>query len=421
MAASLAEIILFGLFAAWFFKFLKIPGLLGMLLVGIIMGPYVLNVLDPSLIKIGTDLRLIALIVILLKAGLELSAKTLNKVGLQAILLSVIPALTEGVMVTILGPLLLGLTLLESALLASVLAAVSPAVVVPYMIRLIEERRGTGKGIPTLILAAASLDDVFVIVIYTILIGFYTGEGGSVWLKLGGIPVSIAAGIAAGLIIGFLLYRFFEKHNPRATKRVLIVLGISILLYRIEHYLEGIFPFASLIAVMAVGFIILEKRDSMAHEISAKLGKIWIFAEILLFAMVGTQVNIHVAFQTGLQGVILIFCALAARSLGVFISLIGCRLSFKERLFVVVSYMPKATVQAALGGAPLLAMRAAGLPEGPGEIILAVAVLSIVITAPLGAFAMERLSKRLLTLDPESPTDSLLAAKESGAPEEDLI
>jgi solute carrier family 9B (sodium/hydrogen exchanger), member 1/2 len=415
VAAGLAEIVLLGLLAAWLFRLVRIPGLIGMLFIGVLLGPHVSGLLDPSFSIVGGDLRLIALIVILLRAGFELSAKALRRVGLRASLLSFVPALTEGAAVVFLGPVFLDLTLIEAALLASVLAAVSPAVVVPYMIRLIEERRGTEKGIPTMVLAASSLDDVFVIVVYGVLISLYTGSRVSIAWSAAAIPLSIVVGILTGVATGFFLYRLFERFNPRATKRVLIVLGVSVLFTRLEHLLDGVVPFAGLLAVMAVGFYILKRRESFAHEISAKLGKIWVFAEVLLFSLVGAQVNIDVALDSGLAGAALIAIALVFRSLGVFLSLLGSDLDWKERLFTAVAYMPKATVQAAIGGAPLLAMQAAGMPTAPGDTILATAVLSIILTAPLGAWAMELLSGRLLTIDQSGRRESFDAALESDA------
>ncbi len=417
MAVSLAEILLLGLLAAWVFRAVHIPGLVGILLVGILLGPNVTGVMDPDIIAIGYDLRLIALVVILLRAGFELSRTTLNRVGVQALLLSVIPAVLEGVAITLLAPPLLGLTLMESAILGSVLAAVSPAVVVPLMIRTIEERRGTAKGIPTLILAASSLDDVFVIVIYGILIGIHTGTGVDIVRRLAEIPVSILTGIVAGALLGMLLYRLFDRFNPRATKRVIIIIGLAVILARLEHLLAPYLPFAGLLAVMTIGFVILEKREHMAHEISAKLGKIWIFAELILFAMVGAQVNIQVALQASLAGAVLIAGGLVVRSLGVLLCLIGSNLTLRERLFTAVAYLPKATVQAAIGGAPLAAMRMAGMPTAPGDVILSVAVLSIVLTAPLGAWAISYLTPRLLTLDADDSGDSLEAARESDGDE----
>jgi solute carrier family 9B (sodium/hydrogen exchanger), member 1/2 len=417
MAVSLAEILLLGLLAAWIFHALHIPGLVGILLVGVLLGPNVTGMMDPAIVAIGNDLRLIALVVILLRAGFELSRTALNRVGLQALLLSVIPAVLEGVAITFLGPPLLGLSLMESAVLGSVLAAVSPAVVVPLMIRTIEERRGTAKGIPTLILAASSLDDVFVIVIYGILIGIHTGTGVDIGRSLVDIPVSIVTGIAVGAALGFLLYRLFDRFNPRATKRVIVIIGLAVILARLEHTLAPAVPFAGLLAVMTIGFVILEKREHMAHEISARLGKIWIFAELILFAMVGAQVDVQVAMRASLTGGLLIFLGLAARSAGVLLCLLGSDLTLRERLFTAVAYLPKATVQAAIGGAPLAAMSMAGMPTAPGEIILSVAVLSIVLTAPLGAWAISYLAPRLLTQDTSETGDSLEAARESDGDE----
>ncbi len=396
MAASLAEILILSLLIDWLFRKIKIPGLVGMLLLGILFGPYVLNFMSKDLMQISADLRMIALIVILLRAGLEMSKDVLHRVGKQALLLSFIPATFEGVAITLLAPLFLKLTYMESAMLGAILAAVSPAVVVPLMIQFIEEKKGTKKGIPTLVLAASSVDDIFVIVVYSILIGIYTGSNVNIYWKLLGIPISIILGIGVGLIVGWLLYKLFKKYNPRATKRMLILLSISILLVRVEHSLEHILQFSALLAVMSMGFIILEKRQDYAHELSAKLSKLWIFAEIILFTMVGAQVNIKVALKSGINGAILIFLALIARSIGTYLCLIGSHLNLKERIFVVISYIPKATVQAAIGSAPLIAMKFAGMDTRPGEIILAMAVLSILLTAPVGAWAITLYGNKVL-------------------------
>ncbi len=396
MAASLAEILILSLLIDWLFRKIKIPGLVGMLMLGILFGPYVLNFMSKDLMQISADLRMIALIVILLRAGLEMSKDVLHRVGKQALLLSFIPAIFEGVAITLLAPLFLKLTYMESAMLGAILAAVSPAVVVPLMIQFIEEKKGTKKGIPTLVLAASSVDDIFVIVVYSILIGIYTGSNVNIYWKLLGIPISIILGIGVGLIVGWLLYKLFKKYNPRATKRMLILLSISILLVRVEHSLEHILQFSALLAVMSMGFIILEKRQDYAHELSAKLSKLWIFAEIILFTMVGAQVNIKVALKSGINGAILIFLALIARSIGTYLCLIGSHLNLKERIFVVISYIPKATVQAAIGSAPLIAMKFAGMDTRPGEIILAMAVLSILLTAPVGAWAITLYGNKVL-------------------------
>ncbi len=421
MAVGIAELIIICLLVDWGFRQLKMPGLIGMLLTGIIFGPYVLGLLSPSLLAISPDLRLIALIVILLRAGLELSRDALNRVGRMVILLSAIPALIEGATITVLGPHFLPLTYMESAILGAILGAVSPAVVVPLMIDFMQKRMGAEKGIPTLVLAASSIDDVFVIVIYSVLIGMYTGQHVSIAWKLAGIPIAIVLGIAVGLAIGWALYRLFDYFDPRATKKGLVILGVSILLVDMEHRLEGIIPFAALLAVMATGFIILEKREHQAHELSAKFGKIWVFAEIILFTMVGAQVNVHVALQTGLAGAALIALGLVGRSIGTYLCTMGSNLSFAERMFVVISYIPKATVQAAIGAAPLAAMAAAGMKTGPGEIILAAAVLSILLTAPLGAWAISLSGNRILKVAPSGFDAPRQAALESKPHTEDIV
>jgi NhaP-type Na+/H+ or K+/H+ antiporter len=413
MIVSIAELLILGLIVDWAFRRMTVPGLVGMLFLGVLFGPYALGLVSPELLAVSGDFRLFALIVILLRAGFELSKDTLNRVGGRVVLLAAVPAIVEGLAVLALGPPLLGLSLMESAILGSVLAAVSPAVVVPLMIRFMERGMGAKKGIPTMILAAASLDDVFVIVVYSVLIGIYTGSSVDVVWQLAGIPASILLGTVAGLIIGIVLIRVFRHFDPRATKRVLILLGLSVLLVRAEHLMQPWLPFAALLAVMAMGFIILEKDDHTAHEISAKLGKIWVFAEIVLFTMVGAQVNLEVAFGAGLAGAVLIALGLAARSIGTYGCLLGSDLDVPERMFVVVSYLPKATVQAAIGGAPLAAMALAGMATGPGEIILAVAVLSIVLTAPLGAWAISVTGERVLKVDPPGFHDARDAVVES--------
>ena len=397
MALNLAELLILSFIIAYLFKFIKVPPLVGMLLLGIAFGPFVLNWMEPDLLQISSDLRMGALIVILLRAGFELSKDTLKKVGRSAMLLSFVPAVFEGAAIAILGPYFLPLTYMESAILGSVLAAVSPAVVVPLMIQFIEQKRGTNKGIPTLILAGSSIDDVFVIVIYSVLIGMYTGKQVNLAWEFASIPISIIAGIAIGMLTGVILYKIFDKYNPHVTRRVLVILSISVLLVHLEHLTKDWVPFAALLAVMTIGYIILKNRSKYAHEVSSQLAKLWIPAEVVLFTMVGAQVNVKVAFDYGLAGAALIFLALIARSVGTYISVIGTDLNFKERMFVVVSYVPKATVQAAIGGAPLLAMQTTGMDTGPGQTILAMAVLSILLTAPLGAWAISWTGKLWLT------------------------
>lgn len=421
MAVSLAEIIILCLIADWIFKTLKLPGLIGMIAVGAVFGPELLNTINPVLLSVGADLRMIALIVILLRAGFELSRESLNKVGKNASLLAFLPGLFEAAAVAAFGPFFLPLTHLECAILGYVLAAVSPAVVVPRMIQFNRDGRGTAKGIPTLVLAGASVDDVTAIVAYGALVSIYTGGQVNIAWKMAGIPLSIGTGILIGLLIGAVLYRIFERFNPRATKRALIIIGVSIFLVQLGSFLEKKnVPFAALLAVMAIGFIFLERRERMAHEMSAKFGKIWIFAEILLFSLVGAQVKFQVASDAGLRGAALILIGLIGRSAGTWLCTLGAGFTWKEKLFVVISYLPKATVQAAIGSAPLAAMAARGMPTAPGDVILAVAVMSIVLTAPLGAFAISWAGPALLTLDSAaSSADVKTAAEESDALKDD--
>ncbi len=417
MAVSLAEIIIICLIADWAFKRLGLPGLIGMIAAGALFGPSVLNRINPVLLELGADLRMIALIVILLRAGFELSRESLNRVGKNALLLAFLPGLFEAATVAAVGPYLLPLTRLECAILGYILAAVSPAVVVPRMIKFNREGLGTAKGIPTLVLAGASVDDVTAIVAYGVLMGLYAGTGVNAAWKLAGIPLSIISGIIAGLLIGVVLYRLFDRFNPRATKRALTILGVSIFLVRLGAVLDGRdIPFAPLLAVMAIGFIILERRERMAHELSGKFGKIWVFAEILLFAMVGAQVKFQAAADAGLGGAALILAGLVGRSVGTWLCTLGAGFTWKEKLFVVISYLPKATVQAAIGSAPLAIMAARGMPTGPGDTMLAVAVMAIVITAPAGAWAISWAGPALLSADgPAGGADARLAAEESDA------
>jgi NhaP-type Na+/H+ or K+/H+ antiporter len=276
---------------------------------------------------------------------------------------------------------------------------------VPLMIRFIKERKGEAKDIPSMVMASASIDDIYVIVAHGIILSLYIGlQGSSLPWQVAGIPISLILGVAVGLIIGTCLYKLFDHINPRATKRMLVVVAISLLLVRLQHHLAGQIPFAGLVAAMAIGFVILEKREHMAHEISAKLVKVWVFAEIILFASVGAQVDVGVAWHAGLAGMAIISLGLLARGVGVLLCLTRSPLDMRERFFVATAFSPKATVQAAIGGAPLLAMRAAGMDTGPGEIILAVAVLSIILTAPTGAWAIATLGDRILAIPP-SPED----------------
>lgn len=391
MTTSLAIILIFGLAANAIFKKIGLPGLLGMLLLGIVIGPYVLNWLDSDLLRISGDLRKIALIIILLRAGLGISKTQLAKVGTTAIKMSCIPGILEGLTIAFVSMWLFDFSFIEGGILGFTLAAVSPAVIVPLMLKYQDMGLGKNKGIPTLILASASIDDVFAITIFTTFIGLYGGSKINVGMELLNIPISIILGIILGVIFGLILVKIFKNFHIRDTRKVMIILGIAILITVIESALKNKLEIAGLLGVMAIGFIILEKRPVVANRLSLKFDKLWVFAELILFVLVGSQVNIQVAIQAGMKGLLIIFIGLCARSIGVLISTIGTKLNFKERLFCIIAYIPKATVQAAIGAIPL----GLGLPSG--EIILAIAVLSILVTAPIGSIAINATAEKLLT------------------------
>ena len=373
----------------WACKKIKLPALLGMLLTGMILGPYMLNLIDESILEISSELRKIALIMILTRAGLGLDLSELKKIGRPAVLMCFVPATFELAGMLLLAPKLMGLTVLEAAVMGSVLAAVSPAVVVPRMVKLMEEGYGVKEGIPQLILAGASVDDVYVIVIFSTFVGMMQGKRASV-MSFVNIPVSIILGIAIGLLFGFLLACFFKKVHIRDTSKVLMMISISFLLVTIEEKLTTTITFSALIAVMFLGIGLRQKRGEVAARISLKYGKIWVAAEVFLFVLVGAAVNISYLGKVGINAVLVIIGALVFRMLGVFVCLLGTDLNGKERLFAMLAYTPKATVQAAIGGIPL----SMGLPCG--ETVLTVAVLAIVLTAPLGAFAIDLMYGRLL-------------------------
>ncbi len=405
MAESLAALVILCLIADWVLRKFKVPGLIGFLLLGVLFGPSLLGLVDPDLLAIASDLRLVALIVILLRAGLTIRRSTLHQVGLRAILLSCIPALLEGGVITVLGPVLFGLSYLESAILGSVVAAVSPAVVVPMMLSFQEKKLGHDKHIPTLVLAGASLDDVNVIVVHGLLLGLYVGQHMSLAWRLASAPVSVVLGVCIGLAAGVILYRVFDRFAPRASKQVLTVLALSVLLVQAERLAGSWIPFAPLLAVMSIGFIVLERREHLARQLSTHLAHIWVFAEIVLFALAGAQVDVALALSVVGPGLGVIAAGLTARAAGVLLCLIGGQLTWPERLFVALSYTPKATVQAAIGAGPLLAMRATGMDTGPGEVILAVSVLSILATAPLGAWAISSAGHRILRRSADEAPD----------------
>ena len=393
MAMSLAIIIILGLLSNKLFEKLRLPGLLGMLILGVLMGPYVSNIISEDILRVSPDLRKIALIIILLRAGLGIKKDTLNKVGVPALKMSCIPGIFEGLSIMFAASYILGITKIEAGMLGFIIAAVSPAVVVPPMLNFIATGKGQKKGIPTIILAGASIDDVFAITIFSTFLGLYGGKNINIAKKLLDIPLSIFIGIAIGAFVGFVLTAIFKKHHIRDTKKTLILIATAIILTGIEEIFKNIVPIASLLGVMTIGFILLEKYSKVANRVSMKLNKVWVIAEILLFVLVGAQVNIHVAVKSGALGLIILSLGLVARSIGVLVSLIGTDLSAKERLFCVISYIPKATVQAAMGAVPL----AAGVKSG--ELILAIAVLSIIVTAPLGAIGIKIAGEKLLPND----------------------
>lgn len=393
MANSLAVILLLGLPANKLFKELKLPGLLGMLILGIIIGPYGFNLIATDMINSSADLRKIALIIILLRAGLGINRDELKKIGSIAIKMSCIPGLIEGFLIAFSAVKILNFSFIQGGILGFIIAAVSPAVIVPSMLDLINSNIGTKKGIPTLILAGASIDDVFAITIFSTFLGLYSGKHINIGIELLSIPISILLGILAGAIIGFIMIKIFKKYHIRDTKKVLILLGSSIFLTELESILKTKIEIASLLGVMTIGFIIVEKMPNVGKRLASKFNKIWVFAEILLFVLVGTQVDVGVALDAGKLGIIIIFIGLLGRSIGVIISLLGTELNWKERLFCVISYIPKATVQAAMASVPL------SLGVESGDVILAIAVLSILITAPLGAIGINFYGKRLLSKD----------------------
>nr|WP_296157815.1 cation:proton antiporter [uncultured Blautia sp.] len=389
MLLSISLILILGMFMGWLCQKIKLPGLLGMLITGIILGPYGLNLLADSILGISAELRKIALIIILTRAGLGLDLSGLKKIGRPAVLMCFVPASFEMIGMILLAPKLMGLTVLEAAVMGAVLAAVSPAVVVPRMVKLMDEGYGVNEGIPQLILAGASVDDVYVIVMFSTFVGMMQGEGASV-LKFVNIPISIFGGIVIGLLLGVLLAYFFKQVHIRDTSKVLIILSLSFLLVVIEDKMTTPITFSALIAIMFIGIGLQNKREAVARRLSVKYGKLWVAAEVFLFVLVGATVNIGYLGKVGTKAFIVIIGALVFRMAGVFISLLGTDLKRNERLFTMMAYTPKATVQAAIGGIPL----ALGL--SCGETVLTVAVLAIVLTAPLGAFAIDLSYKKLL-------------------------
>lgn len=396
MLNSLALIFLAGLSLAAICQRIKLPRIIGMLVTGIILGPFVLDLFDPSILGISSELRQMALVIILIKAGLSLNISDLKKVGRPAVLMSFLPAVFEILAFVFLAPTILKVTRIEASIIGAVLGAVSPAVVVPRMVQLMEEQYGTNKSIPQMILAGASLDDVFVIVLFTTFIGMAQGESASV-MDFINIPVSIISGILIGAAAGFFLAWFFEtnyshKNLVRNSMKVIIVLGTAFLLLAVEEWLENILPVSGLLAIMSMAMVLsMRSVPEVTKRLQEKYGKLWIAAEVILFVLVGAAVDIRYTLEAGAGAVLMIFIGLVCRSIGTWLCMLGTNLNKKEKLYCVIAYLPKATVQAAIGSVPL----SLGLPCG--NIVLSVAVLSILITAPLGAIGMDLSYKKLLT------------------------
>lgn len=389
MLTSLAFILLLGLILGNLFNRLKLPSLLGMLLTGMILGPYALDVLAGSLLGISSDLRQLALVIILTRAGLGLNIEDLKKVGRPALLMCFVPALFEIGGIVLVAPRLLGISVLEAAILGTVVAAVSPAVIVPRMLRLIEEGYGKANSIPQLIMAGASVDDIFVIVLFTSFTALAGGGDFSPMTFLE-IPIAIILGVGVGIGIGMGLIRLFKRVHMRDSVKVIILLSTSFLLIALEEALKGTVPISGLLAIMSIGATLLQRQSVVAKRLANKFSKLWVGAEILLFVLVGATVDIKYALSAGVMAVVVILCGIVFRMIGVLICLVQTKLTRKERIFCMLAYCPKATVQAAIGSIPL------SMGLGCGQIVLTVAVLAIIITAPLGALGIDSTYKKLL-------------------------
>jgi len=390
MLTSIAIILLLGLLVGWLFSKIKLPSLLGMIIVGSVISPYCLNIVDESILAISGDLRQMALVIILTRAGLSLNLFDLKKVGRPAVLMCFVPACVEMIGTIICAPILLGVSVLEAAIIGSVIAAVSPAVIVPRMVKLIDEGYGKEKSIPQLILAGASVDDIFVIVVFTALTTLASTGEVSVTNFLQ-IPISILLGVLLGGIVGQVLVWFFKQYHMRDSVKVLIILSVSFLLLEFQHCLEGIVSVSGLLAIMSMGILINQKYDVLAKRLSIKYNKLWLGAEIFLFVLVGIAVDIRYALKAGVVVIILVIVALFFRMVGVALSLTKTKLNRKERLFCAITYTPKATVQVAIGTIPF------SMGLACGDMVLTVAVVSILLTAPFGALCIDNLYKRLLS------------------------
>ncbi len=390
MALSLSLILIFGILFHQLFARMQLPGILGVLLAGILMGPYGINMIDESIMLMSGDLRKIALVVILLRAGLGIKRRSLAKVGVPALKLGFIPAIMEGFFIMVIVIWLLDFDIAQAGMLGFILAAASPAVIVPGMINYINRGKGTGKSIPTMILAGVSIDDVVAITIFSTFAGIYGGQHVNIAWQVLDIPMSLIFGVFIGGAIGLVLVKLFNRFQLKDAKKVLIVLAVAIFLAVAEDLVPVAIPFAALLGVMMMGFIMMEKNEKTGTLLSGKLNSVWVFAEILLFFLVGAEVNVLLALDSGFIGLGIIFAGLVARSLGVMLALNRTHFTLRERGFCVIAYWPKATVQAAIGAVPL----SLGAPHG--DFILAVAVLSIIVTAPLGAIAIRLTGEKVL-------------------------
>jgi NhaP-type Na+/H+ or K+/H+ antiporter len=392
IAFSVAIIILLGIMASKLFQRIKLPGLLGMLIMGMLIGPYGLNIIDKTVLNMSGDLMAIALIIILLRAGFGIHMENLRKVGMSAMKMSFIPGVMEGLTVMFASHYILGLPIVEAGILGFVIAAVSPAVIVPQMLSFIKRRMGTGKGIPLILLTGASVDNVVSITIFSIFLGMYGGQQVNYLVTVLSLPLQFIFGILLGLIIAVILIYLFKHFNIRNTEKTLIILASAIIMKNLGDVLSTWVPIVALIGVMVIGFVILEKMPELGMQLSSKFDKIWIFAEILLFVLVGAQVNIYLAASFAVVGLILIITGLAARSIGVYLALTGSNLNLQEKIFCIIAYTPKATVQAAVGAIPL------SMGVASGAEILAIAVIAILFTTPLGTIGMNWYGEKALKI-----------------------
>lgn len=390
MLTSFGIIILCSLFFGYLFKKVGLPSLIGMIMTGVLLGPYMLNLISPTILEISADLREFALVVILTRAGLSLNIREIKSFGRPAMLMCFLPAVFEIFGVFLLAPMLFGISQIDALIMGAVISAVSPAVIVPRMLSIIDEGYGTEKNIPKIILTGVSVDDIFVIIMFTAFLGL--GVNGTFSpISFVNIPISIVLGIIIGFIVGYVLVLFFKKYRMRDSVKLLIMLSISFLFLQIEDSLSNTVPISGLLSIMSLSVTINTFYEPLAKRLSVKYNKLWVFAELILFVLVGASLDIFYASKEGINAVILVFGALVFRMVGVYVSLIKTNLNFKEKVFCFISYIPKATVQAGIGAIPL----SMGLASG--QTILTVAVVAILITAPIGAILIDRLYKKLLS------------------------